>query len=201
MRPPPNKATSSSPLESRSSIDALSVSMRSSACSSPVLLLSALAGVFFGTSVLPNAPPAQAPAPAISAFPPVSAPVPPPAQPQQQLSFDDAFGAGPSRPAQDLAASTSTTSNGIVSGFSFDDAFGGNGDVLALDNSKSAQQPFPSSSPAGSPRGLSFDDVFGTSALPNATSPPRAFGSPAGRALLRWRLGGYCTVYTVQIGR
>ena len=102
------------------------------------LLLSALAAVFFGTSALPNAPPAQAPAPAISAFPPVSAPVPHPAQPQQQLSFDDAFGAGPSRLAQDLAASISTTSNGTVSGFSFVDAFGDNGDVLALDSSTSA---------------------------------------------------------------
>ncbi|KAI1790765.1 hypothetical protein LXA43DRAFT_1144962 [Ganoderma leucocontextum] len=129
----------------------------------------------FGTSALSAAAPVPAPAPAIPTFPPVASAMP--AQPAKTLSFDDAFGAA-SHPAPDLAASTSSQTNGTGSGFSFEDAFGGNDEVLALDSSfstvssfpppaaqqppvKGVQQPFPTqqqfptSSPLGSPRGSS----------------------------------------------
>ncbi|RPD65853.1 hypothetical protein L227DRAFT_123328 [Lentinus tigrinus ALCF2SS1-6] len=157
----------------------------------------------FGTSALPNAASAVSPpvqAAAVPSFPPVSAPVQSPPQPQHQLSFDDAFGAGPSRPAQNLAASTSTTTNGTVSGFSFDDAFGGNDEALALDNSftsqsstqyqpppgppptKAAQQPFPASSPAASPRGSSSTQGGRPSSPTNRhASPPPRHASPPPR--------------------
>ncbi|KAI0721498.1 hypothetical protein C8T65DRAFT_565847 [Cerioporus squamosus] len=156
----------------------------------------------FGASALPNAAATSSPAqaPAVPAFPAVSTPVQPPVQPSHQLSFDDAFGAGPSRPAQNLAASTSTTSNGTASGFSFDDAFGGNDEALALDNSftsqsstqyqpppgppptKAAQQPFPSSSPAASPRGSSSTQGGRPSSpLTRHASPPPRHASPPPR--------------------
>ncbi|RDX42684.1 hypothetical protein OH76DRAFT_1488480 [Lentinus brumalis] len=151
----------------------------------------------FGTTGVPNVAATSAQAPAVPAFPPVSTP---PAQPSQPLSFDDAFSAGPSRPAQDLAASTSTASNGTISGFSFDDAFGANDGALSLDNSftsqastqyqpppgppptKAAHQPFPSSSPAASPRGSSSTQGGRPSSpLTRHASPPPRHASPPPR--------------------
>ena len=161
----------------------------------------------FGTSALPTVAPAPVPAPAPVAptFPPVAAAIP--AQPSKTLSFDDAFG-GPSHPVQDLAASTSSRTNGTGSGFSFEDAFGGNDDALALESSFSTvsslppmttqpplvkaaqqpfpaqQQPFPTSSPLASPRGSSSTqpgERRSSSPSVRHTSPPPRHASPPPR--------------------
>ncbi|KAI0747860.1 hypothetical protein C8Q80DRAFT_1353774 [Daedaleopsis nitida] len=141
-------------------------------------------------------------APAIPTFPPVAAPVQPPAQASKPLSFEDAFGATPAATTPNLAASTSTESNGTAGGISFEDAFGGNEEAIALDNSftsqssshyqpppgpppaKSVSQPFPSSSPASSPRGSSSTYGPGRRSLsppPRHASPPPRHASPRPR--------------------
>ncbi|TBU28904.1 hypothetical protein BD311DRAFT_757422 [Dichomitus squalens] len=151
----------------------------------------------FGTNAGPTSAFVPAPAPAIPTFPPVASANPP--QPAQSLSFDDAFGAT-SQPTQNLAASTSSQSNGTHSGFSFEDAFGGDEGVLSLDNSfttqssyqpppgpppaRPAQQPFPSSSPLSSPRGSSstqHGDRRSSSPSARQTSPPARHASPPPR--------------------
>ncbi|KAI0665085.1 hypothetical protein C8Q70DRAFT_904135 [Cubamyces menziesii] len=154
------------------------------------------------TQATASAAPVVAPVAAqpIPTFPTPAQPAP---QASKQLSFDDAFGGG-SAP-QNLAASTSTRSNG---GFSFDDAFGGNEDPLALDSSFSSQtsyqpppgqppsksggpQPFPTSSAASSPRGSSSTQPGGrrssspagrvSSPTPRHASPPPRHSSPRPR--------------------
>lgn len=160
----------------------------------------------FGTSVLPAAAAALTPVPAISTFPSITSAAP--TQLAKTLSFDDAFGAA-SHPAQDLAASTSRT-NGTSSGFSFEDAFGGNDEALTLDSSFSTvsslppaaatavqqppakaaqqpspgQQPFPTSSPLASPRGSSSTqpgERRSSSPSVRHTSPPPRHASPPPR--------------------
>ncbi|KAI0362741.1 hypothetical protein OH77DRAFT_1515924 [Trametes cingulata] len=161
--------------------------------------------VFGTTGSVAAAPAAPAPVlPAATFSPPAQASAPSSAKP---LSFDDAFGAtnGAASTTPNLAASTSTQSNG---GFSFDDAFGGNDEALALDTSftsqtphyqpppgqppsKTGQTPFPTSSAASSPRGSSSTQPSGrrssspvariSSPTPRHASPPPRHSSPKPR--------------------
>lgn len=138
--------------------------------------------VFLSASDADTAPSSAAPAPSTSTE-------------SKPFSFDDAFSAGPSQPAQQPPVVQPTQSNGSV-GISFDDAFGGHpSEALALESfAKPTFQPppgpppghvtFPSSPepPHHEASGNSSSEVRRSmSPPPRQRSPPPRHSSPRPR--------------------